>query len=433
MSLVEKYLNHYSENIKLCEEIAELWKQKYLPAANQVVCVPAYREFQSFPNFLTSLRAASKNSKKITLLIVCINERVDSDSDTKLDNLNLQSYFQAFETIKNDSRYYIGKVSDDFYTIVIFAIDIHAFPVDQGVGLARKTTQDLALLFFNKNLITSDLVWMTDSDVEVPLNYFDVELSKNSGAGVFAFSHRKPSLQAKDVAAKAAARHYDFGLRYYVAGLIFAGSAYAFDAMGSCIVYRQKCYAQVRGVPKLLAAEDFYFLNKIRKVCFIEDVNHVELQLSARRSDRVTFGTGAAVVKFAEQLLQGKEYLFYNPMCFLVLKNWLSYAQSLLGDFSVAIENLEKNFTLSENSILYLKNKMQKAVPQIDQPKQTAAKKKAFEVIFDGLFQLQFIHTLRDHDFESVSFNNLKHTKLVANWTYRTKRLWDYDLNDFDS
>ncbi len=59
---------------------------------------------------------------------------------------------------------------------------------------------------------------------------------------------------------------YELSLRYYVAGMKFARSPYAFHTIGSSMAVSPVHYARVRGFPKREAGEDFYLLNKLAKL-----------------------------------------------------------------------------------------------------------------------------------------------------------------------
>ena len=54
--------------------------------------------------------------------------------------------------------------------------------------------------------------------------------------------------------------------RYFQRGLAWARSPYAFHTVGSTMVVHALCYAQVRGVPRRRAGEDFYLLGKLSKL-----------------------------------------------------------------------------------------------------------------------------------------------------------------------
>ena len=111
------------------------------------------------------------------------------------------------------------------------------------------------------------------------------------GAAIYFYDHRFED----DPALAEAARLYEISLRYYVLGLAWAGSPYAYQSMGSCLAIPAGAYAAVRGFPKKNAAEDFYVLDKLAKVGSIVRLAGTPLILEGRPSDRVPFGTGRAL------------------------------------------------------------------------------------------------------------------------------------------
>ena len=111
--------------------------------------------------------------------------------------------------------------------------------------------------------------------------------------GIVAYEHQMPS----DDIEQAAICSYEIFLRYWVLGLQYARSPYAFHSIGSTIVTTADGYLAVRGMNRREAGEDFYFLNKLAKTGPIRQIRETVVYPSARISRRVPFGTGAAVEK----------------------------------------------------------------------------------------------------------------------------------------
>jgi len=131
-----------------------------------------------------------------------------------------------------------------------------------------------------------------------------------------------------DYEGQAAICCYEIFLRYWVLGLKYAKSLWAFHSIGSTIVTSTDAYLQVRGMNKREAGEDFYFLNKLAKIGSIDYIRNTCVFPSARSSSRVPFGTGKAVERF----LSGKtrEYLLYNPQIFTIISQWLEFMNTAL-------------------------------------------------------------------------------------------------------
>src|SRR6202022_2192121 len=163
----------------------------------------------------------------------------------------------------------------------------------QGVGLARKVGNDVALALAAGDRLSSGWLHNTDADTLLPRDYFDqmTGVPEKAAAAIYFFEHRFE----KDPGLAEAARLYEISLRYYVLGLAWAESPYAYQSMGSCVVISRDAYAAVRGFPRKNAAEDFYVLNKLAKVGSIFRLAGSPVLLEGRPSDRVPFGTGRAI------------------------------------------------------------------------------------------------------------------------------------------
>ncbi len=190
----------------------------------------------------------------------------------------------------------------------------------------------------------------------LPNDYFDQTVAlpgpgKGNAAAIYFFDHRFD--EDPDVAE--AARLYEISLRYYTLGLAWAGSPYAYEAMGSCIAVRPDAYAGVRGFPKKNAAEDFYFLNKVAKVGSIERLAGAPVLLEGRISDRVPFGTGKAVGDLVAKPRARTGFRLYHPLVFAHLAAWLSVLERTArsgGRVDLAVEELPRDNPFFQTGLL---------------------------------------------------------------------------------
>ena len=165
---------------------------------------------------------------------------------------------------------------------------------DGGVGTARKIGMDAALGLIGTGAKEDGVLCCLDADTLVEENYLSAvrayfEETENPAA-VVSYAHQRPV----DPGLQAAICCYEIFLRSYVIGLSYAGSPYAFHAIGSTIACTAEAYVGVRGMNRRTAAEDFYFLNKLAKIGKIGTVTNTTVFPSARISERVPFGTGRA-------------------------------------------------------------------------------------------------------------------------------------------
>ena len=248
----------------------------------------------------------------------------------------------------------------------------------------------------NKNILIC-----LDADCTVSENYistirqaFD---TTNINAGYVNFAHDK----IDDVENYKAIINYEIFLRYYVLGLKYAESPYAYHSIGSTMVCDVESYLKIQGMNKRKAAEDFYFMEKLSKITEIKKIDGTTVYPSSRGSWRVPFGTGKRVTRFLEKVQN--EYLLYAPESFMVLKKWdevfysdeilsveeyLNYAKRINGTlFNFLIENkFEKNWDKILTNT--------KSINQINKQKR---------LWFDGFKTLKLIHYLRDSEFPLIN------------------------------
>jgi hypothetical protein len=191
------------------------------------------------------------------------------------------------------------------------------FPDGQGVGLARKIGVDLCARLRASGRLRSPFVHTTDADVELPPDYFARPPHGPAAALLYPFSHRPDD----DEQLARAVLLYEISLRYYVLGLRFAGSPYAFHTIGSTIATDVDAYMKVRGFPRRDAAEDFYLLSKLAKVGPIIPLSGAPIAIRGRVSSRVPFGTGAAVGRIVAE--GAAPFTMYEPAIFRYVRAWL--------------------------------------------------------------------------------------------------------------
>jgi hypothetical protein len=307
---ISAYLNKRASSNWVIENDYKKYFQK-------IIVVPSIAESDNLPALIKSLEQNDELELLNTLLIIVVNNSVSSSGEVKNDNQ------KTIENLKNiKSRVNIsfidacsdGKEMDD---------------KNGGVGLARKIGMDLALTKFDYLSINKNILICTDADCIVDSNYLS-EISQefnrnNFEAAVVNFSH---DISGDDEETKAIIC-YEIFLRYYVLGLNFAKSDYAFHTIGSTMLCTPEAYCKVEGMNKRKAAEDFYFLEKLAKIYPIGELKSAYVYPSKRASWRVPFGTGKSVDRYLSN--SRDEYLLYDPKSFIILKTWLEvfYDKSL--------------------------------------------------------------------------------------------------------
>ena len=284
-SVVEHYLHRYAEpEIALAATI----KQPF----DQVLVVPCYNEAEQF---LTRMDVPGEER---TLTIVVVNAPDNASARTLKNNRQLLSILQQ---------------QAKPWQLIIDRVSV-PLPHRQGVGLARKIGADLALALIAAGRINRPWIYFSDADARLPADYFNADLPE-AGSLLFGFRHRSDDEQVQRRATL-----YELHLRYYAWQLQCAGSPYAFLTLGSTIAVAATSYAVVRGVPRRNAAEDFYLLNKLAKVAPVSILTQPVIELTARLSDRVPFGTGPALRRIPDD---SEQFLSYAPEVFTLLADTL--------------------------------------------------------------------------------------------------------------
>ncbi|WP_206485621.1 glycosyltransferase family 2 protein [Thalassotalea sp. G2M2-11] len=393
MSAFNKYLHQYAEY-----EVGLLTHFPDELSYQHVVVIPAYKEkCQFISNFLQSELA-----RQNVLMILVVNQP-DTDQD-RVPQAELVEQVLA-----------LGQVNwqCENLTLLAFAHSNSAclivdrftqgVEVKQGVGLARKVGMDIACQLIQSAHINSQWLHSTDADALLPNDYFTAlaeKLSCQLGtadevvAACYPFSH-----YSNDRVLHQANLRYEQALRYYVAGLSYAQSPYAFFTIGSILAFKASAYTSVRGFPKKSAGEDFYLLNKLAKVGQVVSLAGSPIILTARTSDRVPFGTGPAVEKIIALEQAQQTYCYYHPKVFDLLKE-------LLEQFRCVFEHraqLAHWYPSLNNEIVCALQSL-----HFEQfiAKQSNSKRQQFErqltVWFDAFRTLKFIHFLRDNFYPDI-------------------------------
>ena len=277
-------------------------------------------------------------------------------------------------------------------------------PLKQGVGLARKIGHDCLLRIWQRGRVGSRFLYSTDADVVLPPDYFS-DQDERAVALISPFRHL-----AEERGLEHAIERYDSWLRYRVLGLAYAGSPYAFHTIGSTIAIAATAYAQVRGFPRRQAGEDFYLLDKLRKVGIVSHANHSPIMLSGRKSDRVPFGTGRAMSDARSG--SGLAWDRFDPK---------ETYQRLAGVIQLGYRVLDGTLKLTEAAITreleqlgrvvrdaaHLQRVPGELVRIFDSSPQVEQRRRAWDCWFDSFRTLKFINQLRAQQGTLLRFDQI--------------------------
>lgn len=325
-SLTDDYLRNYSAGEKwalIANETDNI---------SQVVVIPALAEREMLFSTLASLARNHPASLEHSFVICVVNNKDNSPIAVKENNRQTIKCLDALVNrrslnIFNEAKELhslLSVISDSKMKLGFIDASSEGSEIPQntgGVGMARKIGMDTALRLLKKNSNSTNMILSLDADTLVQNNYLSVirnHFTQAVKTAIVAYEHQMPA----DPLQQAAICCYEIFLRYWILGLRYAQSPWAFHSIGSTISVTTEAYLAVRGMNKLDAGEDFYFLNKLAKIGRIDYVKKTCVYPSARSSFRVPFGTGKRIQKF----LSGKyeeEYLLYDPRIFSILAEWL--------------------------------------------------------------------------------------------------------------
>ena len=393
---IPAYLNKRASNNWRIENDHTKYFQK-------IIVVPSIAELNNLPSLIKSLELNDVSELLNTLLLIVVNNTISSTIEVKDDNQQTLAYLGEIKSKLNISfidACSSGKEMDD---------------KNGGVGLARKIGMDLALTKFDYSSSQKRILICTDADCIVDTNYLS-EISKefnnnNYGAAVVNFAH---DISGDDEETKAVIS-YEIFLRYYVLGLSYAKSDYAFHTIGSTMICTPEAYVKVEGMNKRKAAEDFYFLEKLAKIYPIWKIKSTFVHPSKRSSWRVPFGTGRSVNRYLSN--KRDEYQLYDPKSFIVLKNWLEVFYKPDFEYSSVMESAEiTNF---------IQNLARKNI--------TASEiKKQKHFWFDAFKTLKLIHYLRDTAYQNINmFDAIDELLRLINIESKIKR--DSEIPDLET
>lgn len=165
---------------------------------------------------------------------------------------------------------------------------------DHGVGWARKMLFDSILAKSNPE----DIIISLDADTRINPNYLQ-SIADNFAqhpewpAIAVPYYHPLTGEEARD----RAILRYELYMRNYAINLLRIGSPYGFTALGSAIAMRASALRKIGNITPLKSGEDFYLVQKFRKMATIGLYNEEMVYPAARYSSRVAFGTGPAMMK----------------------------------------------------------------------------------------------------------------------------------------
>ena len=351
------------------------------PETELIIVIPSHDEHELFKS-LQSLSDCFPGTSPVEVIVVLNSS---SDSQEEVTVLHRKQH-----VILQDASNRLNKPHITFHSISTEDMN----PKEAGVGLARKTGMDEAVHRLDSSGKDKGWVVCFDADCTCDPNYLqalEIEFKKHpkAKAASIYFEHKYDSHDEPIV-------KYELHLRYFRQALLWSGHPFAFHTVGSSMAVRADAYAAQSGMNKKKAGEDFYFLQKhIPQGNFLE-INTTTVYPSSRKSDRVPFGTGRAMLEFEE----GRDLS-------------LTYPFSSFEDIQVFIEEIKREYDdsrafdhvfeqrLPESMCAFLsENNFKDRVPDLLQyGKNWETFRKRFYNWFGVFRAMKFIHFARDNNY----------------------------------
>lgn len=343
---IERYLAHHAEPEAQAAERLD-------GGFGHAVEIPAYGEVETLFATLGSVPAGPRGE---ALILLVLNARADSPPAVHKANeaarRRLAQTASSAEPLSGGPPITAYRFAHGRVVLIDRAAEGFYLPEGQGVGLARKIGCDFALALFAAGRLAAPWLHCTDADVLLPNDYFDQTeaIEDAAAAAVYFFRHRFDPGEALG----RAGRLYDISLRYSVLGLAWAGSPYAYEAMGSCIAVRPGAYAAIGGFPKKNAREDFHALNKLAQAGPIVRLAGAPVELSGRVSDRVPVSTGQALSRLTTRRRGLDAFRLPHPAAFAHLAAWLEALEEVAqsGDPGRALTHLPAGNSFFRSDVL---------------------------------------------------------------------------------
>jgi hypothetical protein len=376
---------------------------------HQAVVIPALAEAEHLPLTVQSLyRNVPGNVLNNTLILIVVNNRpskagtIESQSELDEQIENNAATLKWLESVSRDSPLSLAWIDA--------SSPGNELPPWGGVGLARKIGCDSVLAYLlelNKSTNLHNFVFFSlDADALVSTDYLETvghELRNyRCAGGTIPFKHQ----QADSTEGQAAIDAYEAFLHYYVAGLLWAGSPYAFHTIGSCLCFTADGYLRANGFSaRRRAGEDFYFCMELAKAGGICEIQKAMVFPSARISHRVPFGTGK---RMADAILNGeKDFLVYDFRVFVCLRDLLRavtiHVDKGTDGIFASLKNPASREFLESRGFPGIWNRFQQ------QHKTRDALLAAFHRWFDGFVTLKYIHWLTEKEWPRRPLEEISH------------------------
>ena len=353
----------------------------------RAVIIPSLAESAFLPCTLASLERSSLAERATALVVVVVNNGPPDAVDPALltDNRRTLAWLAAYAPTANLPLVWIDAATSG-----------HELPAGAGVGMARRLGCDSLLARLVRDgardaATLKDLVlFHLDADTLVAPSYFRAAAGLRAAGcagATLPFRHQT----AATAPIRTAVGRYELYLHYYVSGLRWAGSPYAFHTVGSAMLCTASGYVRAGGMPSgRRAGEDFYFLQQLAKTGKVVRLRGTTVYPSARLSTRVPFGTGPSVTASLD--LADPDFAVPAIAEFSELRNLLTHVRSHWDRSTAAV--LDGPFRATARAFL-LNRGLDRVWPRFQAQHKTREQRlAAFHCWFDALATRRFLNHL---------------------------------------
>lgn len=348
MDILQRYIDQ--QNNQYCRCLDRPGK-----LASVFVVIPCHNE----PDFLTTLNSLADcyPPKAEVSVLVVINDAEDAPEEAVARNISTSDCIVQWQLQHQHLFFDVQR---------IYA---HALPRKwAGVGWARKIGMDKAVRQLVMSNYSDGIIISFDADCTVLPNYLQTIESAFDDNPTYSFFtiHFEHNIDNQELSAsfREGIIRYELHMRYYRNAMQWSGYPHAIHTVGSSFAVKASAYVKQGGMNRRKAGEDFYFLHKLVLLGNYGNISSTTVFPAARQSDRVPFGTGAAMKKWSEgsfelnytyslEAFDILKPLFSSPSQFWEMKS--TEIEEFMGNLHPSLQSFCKN-SRTADELLELRN-----------------------------------------------------------------------------
>ena len=348
------------------------------------VVIPCYNE----PDIITTLNSLSRCTppQTATTVLVVVNDA---------DNSPQAAVAQNISTLESIANWQFNNTHSFFSVQRIYA---HALPEKwAGVGWARKIGMDEVIKQIANNNLTEGIIVSLDADSTVSSNYLisiETAFKDNLQFNFFLINFEHPiGIDELSTPLREGIIRYELHMRYFRMAMEWSGYPHSIHTVGSSFALKASAYVRQGGMNRRKAGEDFYFLHKLVLLGHYGNINTATVYPASRISDRVPFGTGAALKKWMDGGLE-----LHSTYSFEAFGHLKPFFLNSMNYWSMETDQIEERLSIL-NTVLQLFCKNSQSLSQLIELKGNCSSAKVFQNRFFHLFNafwilkyLNFVH-----------------------------------------